>query len=61
MSNMHLTFGDQDELCRHKFIRLRVCGKNVHTVFHVLLIFTFRLEHEPLEDVVVVRNNAAYG
>jgi hypothetical protein len=61
---MHVVFRNQNELCRHRLIinfPLRVCSKNVYTVFHILLVFTFRLEHEPLEDVVIVRNDTTYG
>ena len=32
----------------------------MHTVFRVLLIFTLCLEHEPLEDVIIPRNDAGF-
>jgi hypothetical protein len=30
----------------------------VHAVFHILLVFMLRLEHEPLEDVIIPGNDA---
>jgi hypothetical protein len=37
---------------------LRVCHEDMHAVFCIFLIFTFRLEHEPLEYVVIPRDDA---
>jgi hypothetical protein len=39
---------------------LRVGHENVHAVFGVLLIFAFCLEHEPLQDVIVPRDDAGF-
>ncbi len=40
---------------------LRVCRENVHTVYPVLLIFKLRFPHEPLEDVILVRNDTIHN
>ena len=40
---------------------VRVGRENMHAMFHFLLIFTFRLKHEPLEDVIIVPDDAAYS
>ena len=38
---------------------VRVRHEDVHAVLRVLLVLAFGLEHEPLEDVVVPRDDAA--
>lgn len=40
---------------------LRVSRKNMHAMFDFLLVFTLRLEHELLEDVIIVPNDAAHS
>ena len=32
----------------------------MHAVFRILFIFALRLQHEPLEDVIIPRDDAAH-
>jgi hypothetical protein len=39
---------------------VRVCRENMHAVFHFFLVFTLCVENEPLEYVIIPRDDATH-